>query len=236
MTDNRLIPQFTPDCTKGELILGWIWLVVHMFVFPLLIPMLVVVFPEITEIQINALYYGISLSVVLLFGMKMLRREFDHLMDRFFRCVKAVFVGYFVWYGMSMIMAAIMAALSIEATPPNDAAVDLMAKESYNITLVISVIAAPILEEILFRGVLFQSIRKHSRIMAYIASLAIFGVYHTWQFAVMYQDPIYLLYSLQYIPITFAITWSYEYSGSLWTAIFFHASNNFLAMSLMQAM
>ena len=102
--------------------------------------------------------------------------------------------------------------------------------------LAISVIFAPIVEEALFRGVLFQSIRRHSRVWAYIASLAVFGIYHTWQFAVVYQDPVYLLYSLQYIPITFALTWSYEKSGSLWVPIFFHASNNYLAMQITQMM
>ena len=133
-------------------------------------------------------------------------------------------------------MAAIMTALGIEATPPNDQAVDVLAQENFGGVLVISVIAAPIVEEVLFRGILFQSIRKRSRVWAYIASLAMFGLYHTWQFALLYQDPMYLLFSLQYIPITFALTWSYERSGSLWTAIFFHATNNYLAMQITQMM
>ena len=111
-----------------------------------------------------------------------------------------------------------------------------MAQENFGGVLVISVIAAPIVEEVLFRGILFQSIRKRSRVWAYIASLAMFGLYHTWQFALLYQDPMYLLFSLQYIPITFALTWSYERSGSLWTAIFFHATNNYLAMQITQMM
>ena len=166
--------------------------------------------------------------------MKLLRREFDHLLDRPMLCLRSLLGGYLRWYGLGVIMTLIMTALQIEGTPPNDQAVDLLADQGYNVMLVISVIAAPILEEVLFRGILFQSIRKKSRLWAYIASLAVFGLYHTWQFAVIYQDPIYLLYSLQYIPITLAITWSYEHSGSLWTAIFFHASNNYLAMSLMQ--
>jgi membrane protease YdiL (CAAX protease family) len=114
--------------------------------------------------------------------------------------------------------------------------VDVLAQENFGGVLVISVIAAPIVEEVLFRGILFQSIRKRSRVLAYVTSLAVFGLYHTWQFALLYQDPKYLLFSLQYIPITFALTWSYERSGSLWTAIFFHATNNYLAMQITQMM
>lgn len=237
MTNNRITPQFTPDLTKGEMIFGLLWLMIHMFALPVLTSSVqLYVFPEITDIQANALYYGVSLTVVLLFGMRMLRREFDHLMDRFSRCVKAFLLAYFFWYNMSFIMSALLTLFDSATQLPNDAAIDMLAEQNYNVTLVISVIAAPILEELLFRGVLFQSIRKKSRICAYIASLGLFGLYHVWQFALLYQDPVYLLYALQYIPITFALTWSYEYSGSLWTPIFFHATNNLLAMQLLQMM
>ena len=72
--------------------------------------------------------------------------------------------------------------------------------------------------------------------MAYVVSILLFSLYHVWQFAFLYKDVTYLLYMLQYLPITFALTWCYEYTGSLWTAIFFHASNNYLAMSLVNYM
>ena len=237
MTENRFNPQFTSDCTKKEVIIGLIYLLLHMFAFPLLIPVIQQhIFPELDEITANAAYYGLGLAVSFLLFLPMLRREFDHLLDRLLHCVRGFFVGYFLWYTLSFLLTGLMMAFGLDVTTPNDQAVDLLAGQNYNITMVISVIAAPILEEVLFRGVLFQSIRRKSRLMAYLASLLLFGLYHVWQFALVYQDPTYLLYIVQYIPITFALTWCYEYSGSLWTAIFFHASNNFLAMSLLQAM
>ena len=75
MTNPRFNPQFNPDCTKIETIIGWIWLVIHMFVLPLLLPAIQTqFFPSMTPIQANALYYGFSLAVVTVFGIKMLRR------------------------------------------------------------------------------------------------------------------------------------------------------------------
>ena len=233
MTNNRLTPQFTPDCTKTEVALGLIWLVMHMFVCPLLINLL----PEDTDaVMANALYYGVSLAVTLTFGMKLLRREFDHLLDRKFHCVKGYFAAYFFWYAMSLAMVAALTALDLSQDLPNDAAMDVLAQENFRVTLTISVIAAPILEEILFRGILFQSVRKYSRVWAYIASIGLFGLYHVWQFAYLYRDWTYLLYALQYIPITLSLTWSYEHTGSLWVPIFFHASNNYMAMQILQLM
>ena len=233
MTNNRLTPQFTPDCTKTEVGLGLVWLVIHMFVCPMLLSLL----PQDTDpVMANALYYGVSLAVTLTFGMKLLRREFDHLLDRKFHCVKGFLAAYLFWYAMSLVMVAILTALNQSQDLPNDMAMDVLAQQNFRVTLTLSVIVAPILEEILFRGILFQSIRKHSRLWAYVASIAMFGLYHVWQFAYLYQDWTYLLYALQYIPITLALTWSYEHTGSLWVPIFFHASNNYMAMQILQMM
>ena len=237
MTETRFSPQFTPDCTKAESIFGWIYMLIHMFGFPLLLPYLQQsVFPNMTEMQANVIYYGTGFAIVMVVYWKLLRREFDHLLDRFFRCVGGFFIGYFLWYSLSILMTGLLSAFGWTGTTPNDQAVDLLAKESYNLTMVISVIAAPILEEVLFRGIAFQTIRRKNRALAYAASLLLFSLYHVWQFVFLHQDWSYLVYLLQYLPITFALTWCYEYSGSLWLPIFFHASNNYLAMSLLNYM
>ena len=237
MTNNRLTPQFTPDCTKGETIFGLFWLLMHMFVCPLLLNTVQeTLLPDLTPVAGNALYYGISLAVTLLFGMKLLRREFDHLLDRLFHCVRGFFATYLFWYAMSLAMVAVLSLLNLTQELPNDMAMDELATENYRVTLTLSVIVAPILEEILFRGILFQSVRKRSRLWAYVISIAMFSLYHVWQFAYYYADWHYLLFALQYIPITLALTWGYEHTGSLWVPIFFHASNNYLAMQVMQMM
>ena len=237
MTENRFRPQFTPDCTKGESIFGWIYLAIHMFGLPLLLYYLPPqVFPNLTDLQANAIYYGIGFALIMVVFWKMLRREFDHLLDSPFRCIGGFFISFFLWYALSVLMTGLLTSIGLGGPPPNNQAIDTLAKEGYNITLVISVIAAPILEEVLFRGIAFQTIRRKNRCLAYAVSILLFSLYHVWQFAFLHKDVAYLLYMLQYLPITFALTWCYEYTGSLWSVIFFHASNNYLAMTLLNYM
>jgi len=234
MTD-RLNPAFSPDCTRWETIIGWIYLAIHIFALPSLMNWAQLTWlPGLTPVLANIIYYGAGLLVAMTIFWKLLRREFDHLLDRFWRCLTEFCWAYLIWYSLSGLMVAIFQLLGIEIPSPNDEAVDLLMDQSYNITLVISVIAAPIMEEVLFRGIAFQSLRKKSRLLAYVGSMTLFAVYHVWQFAVLYADPVYLLYAVQYLPITFALTWCYERSGSLWTPIFFHAANNLLAIRLQQ--
>lgn len=236
MTD-RFTPAFTPDCTRRETVFGWIYLLLHIFALPLLLALVqLYLMPDMTDVLANTLYYCTSLSIVMIVFWKLLRREFDHLMDRPFRCISGLFTGYFIWYVFSLALTGLLQTFGFEMSSPNDEVIDFMAQRSYNVILTISVIAAPLLEEVLFRGIAFQSLRKKSRLLAYVVSMTLFCIYHVWQFAIIYQDATFLLYGIQYLPVTFAITWSYEYSGSLWTPILFHMSNNWLAMMIQQTM
>lgn len=230
-------PRFSHTVTKAETILGWIYTLIHMFGLPFGLSLLQLhVFPEMTDIQGNLLYYCVGLAILLPLFWKMLRREFDPLFEHPFRCLGTLFWGYGIWYGLSLVLTAVMMATGWAEDAPNDMAVDQMAQSAWNLTMFISVIAAPILEEILFRGVIFQSMHKKSRLWAYVFNILLFGLYHVWQYALVYEDLYYLVFIVQYIPVTFALIWVYEYSGSLWTAIFFHMSNNYMAMQILQLM
>ena len=134
-----------------------------------------------------------------------------------------------------LVLSLILEQLSISTETPNDATIQLMAADNFRMMKAIGIFLAPIMEEVVFRGVVFQSLRKKSRLLAYGVSVGLFCLYHVWQYAVAYQDPVMLLYALEYIPITLAITWSYERSGSLWTAIAFHAANNLMNFMVIEA-
>ena len=90
-------------------------------------------------------------------------------------------------------------------------------------TILIVVILMPIIEEVLFRGLVFGSLRKYSRTMAWAASVILFMVYSVWTFAVAYGDARYLILALQYLPMALALTWCYDRGGSIWSAALLHA-------------
>ena len=49
------------------------------------------------------------------------------------------------------------------------------------LTLFITVVCAPLIEETFFRGVVFGSIRKHHRTLAYVVTTILFCTLHIWQ-------------------------------------------------------
>lgn len=230
--------NFTPDLTKSETVLGWLYLLVHVIVLPVLIGLMPLVWPGAlpSAAIVNTGYYAVGIVWLALFFRKLLRREFDRLCDHFLGCVSGLAMAFFVWYILMMLVQLLFMALGTEIpSNPNDLTIESLAQMDRGPIMVTAVFMAPILEEVLFRGVVFQSIRKKHRILAYVVSIGLFAVYHIWQYALAEWDLTILLYAVQYIPITLAITWAYERSGSLWTAIFFHMLNNFLPFLVLAA-
>ena len=90
-------------------------------------------------------------------------------------------------------------------------------------TVLIVVVLIPVAEEVLFRGLLFGSLRKRSRTTAWIASVGLFAVYSVWTFAVANGDARYLILALRYLPMSLALTWCYDRGGSIWSPILLHA-------------
>ncbi len=233
--DFRTARDFVPDLTRGEAIAGWIYLPIHALVLPVLMSLLPLFWPwPIPSLAVlNVWYLGIGLVFTAVFFRRLLRREFDRLCDHIGESLMAFIMAYFVWYMLSVLVQLLLTAWGISVPEnPNDASIMELAGDQRGATMVVAVFMAPILEEVLFRGVVFQSIRKKSRVAAYAVSMTLFALLHIWSYALIAWDATVLLYALQYVPITLALTWSYERSGSLWVPIFFHMFNNLLPFLL----
>ena len=89
------------------------------------------------------------------------------------------------------------------------------------------VIAAPISEEIFFRGFIFGGLRRRlSFPAAALFAAAIFGFFH-------YTGPGSIAVVPQLALLGFALAWLYEETGSIYPPIAVHAVNNALAFAIL---
>jgi membrane protease YdiL (CAAX protease family) len=88
--------------------------------------------------------------------------------------------------------------------------------------LLLAGIIAPIVEETVFRGMIYGWLRSHLPVaLAVVVSAAIFAIAHV--------IPV-LLPALFVVGLILAI--AYEWSGSLWVSILLHALQNSLTVTL----
>ncbi len=89
-------------------------------------------------------------------------------------------------------------------------------------TILVVVFLMPFIEEVLFRGLVFGSLRKYSRTMAWIASVLLFMIYRVWTYAVAFGEMRYMLQMFRYLPMGVALTWCYDRGGSIWSSTVLH--------------
>lgn len=224
--------EFNSALTKKEAVAALMYLPVHIFLLPLIMPFFIQK-GLISETWANLLVYIIGLVYILTFCWRFLRRDFDPFIDNFMHCVLQVCLSYGLMLVMNMVVNLLLFKLDPMDNPNNSAIMDLASME-FGKTAALAIFMAPILEEILFRAGIFGVLRKYSRIGAYIVSILVFSAYHVWGYAIV--NPSYWIYIVQYIPISYLLCRAYEKCGSIWGSISLHMVINAISVNLMHTM
>lgn len=225
---------FENPMNRGAKIAGWIYFPIHTVLLPLFLgTVLVLVSGKMpSEITCNIWYYAIGLAFTLIAMWKFLRRSYENMLDRLTYSLAMILAAYAVDVLLSLVLQLGMSLFGELPIPNNDVIVDL-AGQDYRRMIAVAVLMAPLVEECLFRGVVFGTIRQKSRFWAYLVSVLLFSLYHVWQYALVYADARFLLSALQYVPVSIALTYCYDRTQSIWPPVFFHMFINALSLSMM---
>ena len=228
--ENRPIPT-APDfenlMTRGEMIAAAIYLPLHVLGVPIALNWLAGLVPAIAQMsnaELNILYYSVGLVYMLLLLRRFLRRSFDAALDAKGR------------FALSFILSSLLLIFGLDlGNSPNNVAITSELSTDYGRIAVLSIALAPIVEEPLFRGLIFGGIRPKSRVLAYIVSAALFSLYHVWQYVALTGDFSLLIYCLLYVPVSVGLAWAYDRSGSIWSPMVMHAIINAVSLSVLQS-
>ncbi len=210
---------------------GVFLIVMYLAVFPLLTGLLASGAAKWTTWEISEKaqllipYYASFILTVLLFKDFLI----DNLRAFFSRLGKSIgtmFLGYLLSYILTIGVVALLAAAVDTAENPNDVAMGLLVEMYDKPMVVIAVFLAPLIEETLFRGVIFGTIWNRNRFLGYLLSWLLFGAAHLVQYAFMYGDWKIMTLMIEYLPPSIAWAFCYRRSGSIWTSVFMHMMFN----------
>ena len=225
--------NFTSRLTKGETIAALVWIPMHIIVLPSILGLLNRA-GRIDVTMANVVLYAAGMLYMLIMLGRFLRREFDPLCDRPFFCLLQVAGSYVAMLFFNAAFAAILLLISGEEiiANPNNQAVTGLAGSSPGIINATGIFLAPIVEELMFRAGIFGTIRRRKRVLAYIVSMLAFGIYHVW--AYLPENPVYLLFIIQYLPVSWLLCRCYEKTNTIWTPIFMHMLVNAVSMAAIE--
>ena len=237
MNETNPGPQagFQQLMTHTERVLGWIWLPVNTFLLPILAAVYVYANPDqLSDGALNLVTFAVSAVALLLMLHRFWRESFHRMLDRPGRCLGAMLLGGLVNYALSLAVSPVLLLVLDGAVDnPNNAALLEIAQQDLGMIKAASVFLAPLVEETLFRGVVFGSLRPKHRVLAYALSTGLFSLLHVWQYILVSADASLLVYALQYIPSGVALAYCYERSGSIWPPIFLHMLLNTVAFTVL---
>ena len=220
-----------------ESIIGWVYVFVHVFAMTYILSALnIYVFPamgfQLSTGNLNLLYYGIGFIFLLTTLFKFMKQSFADLCSNVLDTLIGVGAGYILYILLSYAVSSFLSLFLSDLTNPNSSAVIDETRLNPNTMLAIGVLLAPIVEEILFRGVVFGTLRKKSRLLAYVVSSVFFSIYHLWSYLIYSFNPVLLLFLVQYVPAGIVLAWSYERGRNVWCPVFLHMLINYISISI----
>ena len=211
---------------------GWAFFALFVLAFPPIMGLIQRSFDgELPVAEANVIYYLLSATVVFLVFWSYLKSSFSLLLDRLPENLFALITGLIG----ALALHFLVMRLPYPVENPNFTSYPEQYLLSPGATVVILVVLMPVVEEVLFRGLLFGSVRPYSKPLAWVLSVAAYCLYCVWQFVFSYgqTDLRYLLLGLQYLPMALALTWCYDRGGSIWSAVVLHAAINGFSLSMM---
>ena len=210
--------------------LGWLYFPLHLLLLPVGLNIYVAWrAPDTSPVAINVAYLTVGICFVLLVMLPFLRRGFDVMAERPGRCLMSILLAFCAVWLLSLAANLLLRGILPATRTPNDSYILELASADRGAVTAINVFLAPLVEEVLFRGVAFGSVRPRSRFWAYAVSSLLFSLGHVWQYAAVARDAALLIYGFRYMPAALALAWCYDRSGSIWAPIFFHMAFNGLS-------
>ena len=221
-----------PRMTTEELVAGYLYLPFYLVLLATLLDLGAQLLElQMSDVEFNCVWFACNFVLIWIIFGKFLVRSLRAI--RFWELVQAVILGYVFYYVGTIVLTYVLNMIGMNAPSFNDDAVDALAQDNFLLMTICSVVIAPIVEETLVRGLIFGSVRRKSRVLAYIISMLFFSFMHVWSFVPSQGLWPVVLSAVQYLPAGLALAWTYEKANTIWAPIAVHILNNAIQMSIL---
>lgn len=198
-----------------------------------------------SNIDINGLnvIYNLVVGIVVAIPLFLAFKNFIYENFRVFKnnltenIIWVVTIGLLVSYGLSfvgeMIQNLLLQTSDSEAT--NQVLVEALVQSNFALMFIQTVIIAPFVEEMLFRGLIFNSLRQKNIILAHIVSAFLFGLLHVYSY-ILAGDMSEWIKLIPYMTVGFSLSFAYEKRQTIFAPILLHSLKNCIAVLLLALM
>lgn len=221
--------------TPAEKKLGWFYWAFQLLLLPVILPLLNDQFGSpMTETELNLLFFVLNFVLLLLILHKFIFHSCKAGVLRPFHTLRWAIFGFALYWIYSFAVSWLILYLDPDFVNANNQYIFQMTEENYALTVLGTVLLAPVAEELMYRGLIFGTLYERSKLLAYVLSTLLFAAVHIAGYISIYDPRTLLLCLLQYLPAGLCLGLAYAKTGSILTPILAHIAINQVAISTMR--
>lgn len=221
--------------TKRERIWGLCYIPIQLLVLPfLIIQGNLLAGNPFTASQVNFILFCTDFLCVTVIFHRFLFQSLKRALASPWRVLRFAGAGLLLYWIGSFVVSTIIVSVNPEFINVNDASMTELVQDNFALIAFGTVLLVPITEETLFRGLVFSSIYKRSKLGAFVISSAIFASLHVIGYIGLYQPLHLLLCFIQYIPAGLCLAWAYVKADTIFAPILMHIAINQMGVLAMR--
>ena len=224
MAKNKLS---SPKFQNAEVICGWCWWAFQFFLLPSLLTAVNSLLPRaLSQVELNFTYFLLNFLAVFLIFHRFLRKSLDCALAHPAYFCQAIILGLVFYLVLSRIVDWGILKLDPGFRNANDAFISELHRSSGYLTVLGTVLLAPVAEECFYRGLFFGTFARKNLYLGYAVSMVLFSVIHILGYIGKVPPLTLALSFLQYLPAGLCLAWSYVKSETILTPIVIHTLIN----------
>lgn len=218
-----------------EILTGLIYLTIQLIVLPALLIFVNTSFGlPFSEVQINFIFFCIDFLCVTILFRRFLLASAKQAFANVSRCLRYAFIGLLLYWGGSMVVSMIILAVYPDFSNVNDQSIMALTEQNQMLMGIGTVLLVPVVEETLYRGVVFGGLYQRSPIAAFAVSTLVFSALHVVGYIGSFEPLHLCMCFLQYIPAGLALAFAYTKADTIWAPILMHMTINQIGILAMR--
>ena len=221
--------------TRRERLLGWSYLLICMFVLPIALALLnaLLKYP-LSDTEVNLVFFGINFTATVVIFHGFVYASLLEAKENLWKCLKSALQGFLIYRAGAILFAVVTLKLRPDFSNANDQNIMGLFQEHPALLGLATVFLAPVYEELLYRGLLFQGFQRKNRLLAYVLSAGVFSAIHVVGYIGLYDPLTLVLCYAQYLPAGIALAWTYEKSDTIVIPILMHIIINAIGIAALR--
>lgn len=213
---------------RNENTLGYCYLIFYQFFLPSMLAAGAYLLGGISPSALNICFFVINFTAVVFIFHRFFWRSVTALREGWKKCLTSAALGLGAYFAAMFLLSLIIPWFDPNFSNVNDDNILDLTREHGVLLGVCIVLLVPVVEETLFRGLVFRHLYLKNPILGYFASAAIFSMIHITAYMGTTDSRTLVLCFIQYLPAGFVLAGAYERADNIFAPIATHMTINLL--------